>query len=164
MNKTTAVLTLQHRWFLSLIIAASSYFAWPSVALTEPQSEIAIFVHPANKCARFSSSDIEKIFTTVRSHWDGGKPILAFNLPAKSPIREQFDRVVLGMDPETIGKYWIDRRIRGGNPPPRTAPEATIVVRVVANSESAIGYAPTSVVDASVRVIARVSKGKLVSQ
>ena len=34
--------------------------------------------------------------------------------------RVGFDQVVLKMDPDAVGRFWIDRKIRGGSGPPRT--------------------------------------------
>ena len=117
--------------------------------------ELAVIVHPANRTS-LSIAEIAQIFKTTRRFWSGSTGIMAFNLPPGSPDRELFDRVVLGMDPETALRFWIDRKIRGGKPPPRIVPEAGIVLSIVQKVEAAIGYVPVQLVNTGVRVIARV--------
>ena len=52
----------------------------------------------------------------------------------------QFDRAVLGLEPEAVGPFWIDRRIRGESSPPRTVPSTDLLLRVVAKLPGAIAY------------------------
>ena len=51
----------------------------------------------------------------------------------------RFDNVVLGMDAERVGQFWIDRKIRGGSGPPRTVESLTTLRRVVEKLPGAIG-------------------------
>jgi ABC-type phosphate transport system substrate-binding protein len=117
--------------------------------------ELAVIVHPSNS-ARLSVAEIAAIFKTSRRHWSGSKRIVALNLPARNPDRVLFDRVVLGLDPDAVVRFWIDRKIRGGEPPPRSVPEPEIVLRIVQQVENAIGYVPSHLVKGELRVIARV--------
>jgi hypothetical protein len=123
-----------------------------TLAATE---ELAVVVHPSNT-ARFSIEQIAEVFRTTRKFWSGSKRIMALNLPPRTPDRILFDRVVLGMDPNASSRYWIDRKIRGGEPPPRSIPEAELVVRIVQRMETAIGFVPSQLVSSAVRVMARV--------
>lgn len=83
---------------------------------------------------------------------DVGKKLVALNQPPQTPERVAFDKVVLGMSPEQAGRYWVDRRIRGGGRPPR-AFEAAQLVRLVAKFPGAIAYLRAEHVDASVRIV-----------
>ena len=94
--------------------------------------------------------------------WPGGKAIAAFELPPNTEERVLFDRTVLKLDPDDVAHFWIDRRMRGGSPPPHQVPEAAILLRVVAKLENAIGYVPTPLADATVRIVARVRAGEVV--
>jgi hypothetical protein len=72
-----------------------------------------------------------------------------------------FDSVVLGMNPDEVARYWIDRRIRGDSRPPRKVQSASTVLALVAKSEGGIGYVPLADVNASVKVVARVEGGQV---
>jgi len=116
---------------------------------------LAVIVHPSNT-VHLSADDIAEIFRTVMRTWPGGKSIAAFELPPSTDERVFFDRAVLKMDPDDVAHFWIDRRIRGGAPPPHQVPDPVTLARVVARLESAIGYVPIQLADSSVRTVAQV--------
>ncbi len=93
------------------------------------------------------------MFTTRRQSWGGGSRIVPFNFPPKHQVRVDFDRAVLEMSPEEVARYWIDRRIRGGTPPPKSVSSAQLIVRLVSKLEGAIAYVPRSALAADVRVV-----------
>ncbi|MBN2193102.1 MAG: substrate-binding domain-containing protein [Polyangiaceae bacterium] len=124
--------------------------------------EICVVVHPGNASAAGDRVALRQVFQTKVTRWSNGERITPLNLPKQSPHRGAFDRAVLGLSPEESERYWIDRKIRGGAPPPATAPEPGAVVRVVAQSEGAIGYVPASSLASNVKVIARIRDGKVV--
>lgn len=118
-------------------------------------ADLSVIVHPSNH-ERLSLPEIAAVFTTRKQSWSSGKKIMAFNFPAKHEVRVAFDREVLRMSPDEVARYWIDRRIRGGNPPPKQVNSAQIIVRLVAKLEGAIAYVPRGLVDDSVRVLTNV--------
>ena len=117
--------------------------------------ELVVIVHPSNPI-HLSSAEIAAVFKTTKRYWSGDKNIVALNLPTRNSDRALFDRVVLGLDPDAVLRFWIDRKIRGGEPPPRSVPEAELVLRIVQQLDSAIGYVPRQFAKSGVRVIARV--------
>jgi ABC-type phosphate transport system substrate-binding protein len=122
--------------------------------------ELAVIVNTRNKQA-LTTADLEAIFRATRRHWTDGEPITAFNLIAGSAERSSFDRAVLGLSPEEVARYWIDRRIRGGDPPPRSVASAALVVRLIAQLKTGIGYVPPSLLADGVRPTAWIRKGVL---
>ncbi len=70
----------------------------------------------------------------------GGVKLIPFNHPVGTPDRVAFDRIVLGMSPEEIGRFWVDQRIRGGEAPPRTIDSVNLLVRVVGALPGALAY------------------------
>jgi hypothetical protein len=135
----------------SLIL--SSLFGETS-AQASPQ-ELVVVVHPSNT-TRISIAEIAGVFKTSMRYWSGSKRIVALNLPPRTPDRVIFDRVVLGMEPDASFRFWIDRKIRGGEPAPRSVPDPELVLSIVQRMEAAIGYAPSHLVKGGVRIIARV--------
>jgi hypothetical protein len=123
---------------------------------------LAVIVHPSNT-ATLSADDIADVFRTVMRTWPGGKPIAAFELPPSTDERVFFDRAVLKMDPDDVAHFWIDRRIRGGAPPPHQVPDPVTLARVVARLETAVGYVPIELADSSVRTVAQVRSNGVVT-
>ena len=119
-------------------------------------SKLVVIVHADNPVQRLGGGDIEAFFTTRKLDWPGGKRVVPFNFPARNPVREAFDRDALHLDPDEAARYWIDRRVRGGHPPPRQVPDCHTMVRVVASLDTAIGYALKEDVTSDVRIVAEV--------
>ena len=119
-------------------------------------SSLVVVVNPKNPVRSIGAGDIETIFTTRKLDWPSGQRVVPFNFPARHPLREAFDRAALHLDPDEAARYWIDRRIRGGHPPPRQVPDMATMIRVVASLETAIGYVYREEVDGSVRAVGEV--------
>lgn len=144
------------------LLAGASVASTLSIgSLAEAAVELVVIVHPDNTQS-VSPSDIEAIFRTTLRHWPGGGGIVAFNLVPGSEERVSFDRAALRLTPEQVSRYWIDRRIRGGQPPPRAVSSPLLAVRLVRELRNAIGYVPASLAPSGVRMIARVRGPALV--
>jgi len=81
----------------------------------------------------------------------GGKRVIPINHAVGTELRVEFDRIVLGLDPSAVGRYWVDRRIRDEGMPPKTIPTAELAVRVVAAVPSAITYARRAMLNQRVK-------------
>jgi hypothetical protein len=142
-------------------------FLWllPSLFGSTPASastnDLVVVVHPKAPVSKLDELELEAVFRTLRRFWGGSLPIIPFNLPPKTPLRVAFDLAVLRMDPQDVARFWLDRRVRSGPPPPRQAPDPTTVVRLVARLEGAIGYAPLGASLKDVRAVARIVSGKV---
>ncbi len=130
---------------------------------TTGNDHLAVIVNKENPNLLLSPSQISAIFTAEMRDWPGDGTILAFNYPPETRLRILFDKIVLGMTPDEVGKFWLDQRIRGSIRPPRQIPEAGLVLRLVAKMTGAIGYVPTAIVDDTVRLVARIEGGKLLT-
>jgi hypothetical protein len=99
-----------------------------------------------------SVAELRKLFLRNTTGIDGHK-MVPLNQPAKTEMRMQFDQLALGMSEAEVGRYWVDRRVRGESGPPTTLPSSQLVLRVVAKLPDSIGYMREDEVDASVRVL-----------
>jgi hypothetical protein len=125
-------------------------------------SELFVVAHRRVPVQSLNDAELEAIFLTLRRYWDGSRVIIPFNLTPRSELRIEFDQAVLRMGPDEVGRYWLDRRVRGGAPPPRQAPDPGTLVRLVARLEGAIGYVPLGVPLGDVRVLLKVHNGKVI--
>ena len=128
---------------------------------TAATAELSVIVHPTNT-AKLTADDLGDIFRTVMRSWPGGGQISAFELPPNTDERAMFDRAVLKMEPDDVAHFWIDRRMRGGAPPPHQVPDPGVLLRVVAKLENAVGYVPSDLAGPSVRVVARIRGAQVV--
>jgi len=150
---------MNRRSVLRSLLAA--LFGWTDEGFAADEA-IAVIVSKRSKVSGADRDELRQIFQTNRTTWSRtGDRVTPLNLPDKSPIRHEFDRAVLGMDPDRVTRYWVDRKIRGDTRPPRTAPNPAAVVRAVASNPDIVGYVPASDVSDDVRVIARIVDRKL---
>jgi len=83
----------------------------------------------------------------------GGKTVIPVALNKQLPDRVAFDELVLGMDPATVGLYWVDRKIRGQSGPPKAVESPEVLLRVVSRASGAVGYVRAEAVKGKVKVL-----------
>jgi len=123
--------------------------------------EIAIVVNKANPLAKAGRDVLRPLFQTTQAQWPGGTAATPLNLPEDNAMRMGFDAAVLGLDPDRVARYWTDRKIRGGERPPRKVSSASGVLRAVAEDPGAVGYVSAGDVNGSVKIIARIHGGQV---
>ncbi|HET8935242.1 MAG TPA: hypothetical protein VFN67_17460 [Polyangiales bacterium] len=124
---------------------------------------IVVIANKSVTATKVTRDDLRPIFQTKKDTWPDGTPAKPFNLPDANKIRQGFDAAVLGLDPDRVARYWIDRKIRGGERPPQNAPSSAVMVKVIGKTIGGVGYVEASAVDASVKVIAKVVDGQVVA-
>jgi ABC-type phosphate transport system substrate-binding protein len=121
-------------------------------------SDLLVIVNKENSVSRLNAQDLRPIFQTSKRKWDSGALVEPVNLPEKSTPRQVFDKAVMGFDPDTTLRYWIDRKVRGEARPPKKLATAAAVLAHVAGTPGGIGYVPAEgPISGHVKVVARVS-------
>src|SRR3954454_4961276 len=152
-----------HRILLPLLIALTlGRPARSGAAEGEKVPEMAVIANPAVPVSALDRAGLAALFSMSRRSWDNGITVVPFNYPPENPMRQAFDLLVLGLQPAEVSRYWIDQRIRGQGHPPRQVGDPSLVLRLVANVRGSIGYVPLGVSDKTVKVVARVTNGKIV--
>jgi ABC-type phosphate transport system substrate-binding protein len=123
--------------------------------------EIVVVVNKANPARVLSQDALRPMFQTVKSEWSDGTKAVPINLPEDDQVRQQFDASVLGLDPDRVSRYWIDRKVRGGERPPQRVSSESAVLHFVASNRGGVGYVKVSAVDTSVKIVARVKGGRV---
>jgi hypothetical protein len=65
----------------------------------------------------------------------------------------QIMKELLGMSPDEVGRYWIDRKVRGQSAAPRSLPSAAHVAKVAAKFPGAIGYLPADQLTSDIQAV-----------
>lgn len=149
-------------WSLIVALLLAVFAAAPVRAISAV--DLAVIVHMRAAASHMSAVEMETIFTRSQTRWADGTPIVPINAPPGSELRVLFDRVVMRLDPEEVGRFWIDRRVRGMGLPPRQLGEPSTIVRVVEKLNGAIAYTPENLAQgARVKVVARIRQGKVLA-
>lgn len=128
------------RWFIdaAVALAAACLLTLAAPALRAADPPLVVIVAAGNPIADISRANLRRAFLAEPTNGPGGK-LIPLNQPPSTPARTVFDRVVLGLEPEDMARFWIDQRIRGLGGAPRAVP-AAMLVRVVPQLPGAIGY------------------------
>jgi ABC-type phosphate transport system substrate-binding protein len=147
------------RSFCALLVALPA-LTWSSGSQAGGEV-LAVIVNKQNPARELSQNELRPIFQTTKKVWSSGEDAVPINLPEDNSLRNDFDQAVLGLDPERVARYWTDRKVRGGARPPVRVPNTAAVLKAVAAKAGAVGYVRLSEVNPSVRVVAKISGGKL---
>ncbi len=114
---------------------------------------LVLVVGKGSPIGNVSRAELNRLFSADPIKIEG-QSVVPFALTPSSSERQAFDLVVLGMGPEEVNKFWIDRRIRGQGNPPKSAPSPEIVAKVVANFPGAMGYVPVASLTPALKPVA----------
>jgi hypothetical protein len=149
------------RWLAGFgCLVASLIAALPRPVNAAAGEKVALVVIVArnSELTNISLSDLRQAFESERVG-DDQRRLIPLNYPPRTPDRVGFDQIVLGRDPEGVGRFWIARKIQGGAGPPRTVASLATLRRVVEKLPGAIAYIRPGQLSSGIRAI-RVS-GKL---
>ncbi|HEY6037321.1 MAG TPA: hypothetical protein VIV58_23735 [Kofleriaceae bacterium] len=116
------------------------------------RKRLVVVVAKGSSITSISRTDLKHCFMGDSTSIDG-KTLVPFNSEPRTAERAGFDRGVLGMSPDEVGRYWVDRKVRGGSSAPRSLPSVMHVQKVVAKFPNAISYLPADQLTADVQPV-----------
>ncbi|WP_295056295.1 hypothetical protein [Sulfuricurvum sp.] len=114
-------------------------------------AQYSIIISKKAAVSALSADQIRDIYLQKR-HSVGDQKIIPLNLVGQDPSRIAFENAVIGMGRDRLNAYWVKQHFQG-NSPPITQPSHESIKAFVQNVEGSIGYVPSSMADASVKVI-----------
>ena len=133
------------------ILALCALLAFAGSAQAD-HKKLVVVVAKGSSLTSISRSDLKHCFMGDSTS-AGGKTLVPFNAEPKTAARAGFDRGVLGMSPDEVGRYWVDRKVRGQSGAPRSLPSLIHVQKVVAKFPNAISYLPADQLTADVQAV-----------
>lgn len=139
---------------LAVAVVVSALMAlWaPRSAAAEGQ-KLVVVVAKGSAVKSLSKSELKRIFlgATITSN---DVTLVPFNSAPGSSPRVTFDQAILGMSAAEVGRYWVDRKVRGQSGAPRSLPSMAHVLKVVAKFPGAISYVPADQLNAGLQAVA----------
>ncbi len=102
--------------------------------------EFKVVVNAANPISEISKSDASKIFQKKSQKFGNGQRASPVDLPANSPVREQFSQGVHGRSASAIASYWQQQIFSGRGVPPEEKASDSAVLDFVRSNPDGIGY------------------------
>ncbi len=143
---------MQRRHLIYGLSSATLCGLLPSLAWAE-DLELAVVVSADDKQQNISFDHLKALFLGRPINGHSGQPLVPFNLAAETEPRVAFDKRVLGMAPDKVSAYWIDRKIRGQRGAPRAIPSTDLLKAVLVKVPHSISYLPLSQANGPVRVV-----------
>jgi len=109
--------------------------------LAHADKKLVVVTAKGSGLTNISRGDLKRCFLG-ESVSGGGKTLVPFNAATATPERTGFDKAVLGMSPDEVGRLWVDRKVRGQAGAPRSLPSAAHIAKVAAKFPGAISYLP----------------------
>ena len=138
---------------LSSVILAQLLLVFVQPLAGAANKPLVVVVGTATPLRNISLGELRHVFLGEPVEAGTGKPLVGINHPMGIATRERFDLAVLGLKPDTIGRFWVDRRIRDQSPAPKAVQSAELAIRVVASLPGAITYGTSDLVNKQVRAL-----------
>lgn len=138
--------------FFVLSLFLAGFVRAPADPARASAVRLVIIVAKGSPVSDLSKNELRRLFMSEPVVVSGVK-LVPFNYGPGTPERTTFDRAVLGLSPDQVGRLWIDRRIRGQLPAPRAMPSTAYMVKVVEVFPNAIGYAPENKLSGLVQTV-----------
>jgi hypothetical protein len=139
---------------LSVVAAGGCLGVWPAAsARAQAATSLAIVVAKASPIRELTQFELKKLYLGSLITDSSGERIIPFNQNPNAPDRVLFEDRVLGMTPEEVARYWIERKIRGQGGAPKAVSPADLLQKVVSRLEHSVAYVRADQVLPDVRVI-----------
>ncbi|MET0410517.1 MAG: hypothetical protein ABW217_04450 [Polyangiaceae bacterium] len=119
-----------------------------------PANRLAIVVAQESPIRSLTHFELKKLYLGAHIEDAAGERIMPFNQPLTSPDRLAFESRVLGMTPDEVARYWIDRKIRGESGAPKAVSPVDLLQRLVSRLVHSIAYVRVGQMLPQVRPIA----------
>ena len=116
-------------------------------------AEVAVIVNPQN-VEEWNPAQVRSIFLGKIKVFNNGLPIFPIDIEAGDTLRDEFRTKVLRKSEEDLNAYWMRMWSFSEGGPPEEVENPAIVVQLIADNKSAIGYVDIKHVNDSVKVIA----------
>lgn len=141
-------------FLLGSLVVLSGLFAGSTsvVSSADTGSKLAVVAAKEFPADELSFGDLKRLYMGDPINVSG-KRVVPLAMPPHSPERVAFDESVLGMNPDEVGRYWIDRKIRGQSGAPKALDSGELLVRVVSKVDGAVAYVRPNLVGPGVKVL-----------
>jgi hypothetical protein len=138
---------------LLLPALAAALGAAAPVQAAASKATLVIVTQKSSALVDLSLRELKRMYASEPVTSPDGTRLIPINHPGGVPVRVGFDERVLDMDPDYIGRFWIDRKIRGQTGAPKAVSSVEMLRRAVATVPGTVTYLAASDVTADLKVV-----------
>ena len=129
-----------------------------SLKLSAQNSELVVVVNKDNTIDSLSKREVIDIYMGRYVTFPDGTTALPLDLPAKSPIKNDFYLKLVNQDERKINAYWARLLFAGRAKPPEALSSVDEVIVKLRKSEFSIAYIPANELTADLKVVYRLNE------
>ena len=122
---------------IATFVLAGALIASPAAGAA---AEVKLVVHPSVAGNQIKRETVSAVFLSRMTRWSDGRPIVAVDQSAQSPVRASFSNDVLKQPIPAVQAYWMQQIQSGKSRPPAVKTSDADVIAFVAANPGAIGY------------------------
>ena len=96
---------------------------------------------------------VQRVYLGAVKNWPDGSPVLAFDQPEQSEVRDAFSQGLLQRGTSTVKAMWAQNIFTGRGYPPKVLPNDSEVRRIVIANRHALGYVRRTQLDDTVKAV-----------
>jgi hypothetical protein len=127
-------------------------------AQAEPANVLVIVTQKSSGLDNLTLRELKRLYQSEQVNGPDGAALIPLNRPLGSPARVAFDKLVLKMGPDDVGRYWVDRKIRGQTGAPKAVPSLELLRKAVASIAGTLTFLNAAEVTADLKVVSVDSK------
>jgi hypothetical protein len=135
------------------MVAGWATQVYPTAARAADPDALAVVVAKNSPIVALSQYELKRLYLGSLITDSSGQRIIAFHQAVNAPDRVRFEERVLGMSPDELARYWIDRKIRGQGGAPKAVSPVDLLQKVVSKMEHSVAYVRVANVGPDVRAI-----------
>jgi hypothetical protein len=124
-----------------------------AVRASTGKAALALVTQKTSRLDGLSLREVKRLYLGEHVDAPDGKKLVPINQAPRSPERGEFERLVLSMSPDEVGRFWIDRKIRGQPGPPRAVSSLDLLRRAASSVPGTVAYLKTSEVGPELKVL-----------
>jgi hypothetical protein len=117
------------------------------------KNTIVIVTQTTNALFDLPLRELKRLYKAEQVTGPDGNALIPLNHAIGSPIRVAFESLVLKMSPDDVGRFWIDRKIRGQVGAPKSVPVMAVLRKAVATLPGTLTYLNASDLTPDLKVL-----------
>jgi ABC-type phosphate transport system substrate-binding protein len=123
-------------------------------------AQVAIIVHKTAPAESLSKAQVIDFYSADIKLWSNKAPVVIFDLKPSGEVKETFYKF-LGKTPSRMKSIWLKKLLMGEGEPPQALASEEEMVKKVASTPGAIGFASKAKVDGNVKIVLIIDKEML---